>query len=542
MKSTDISRFGTRLATTTALVSLAFAYGARNTARAGVCVPGGGGTYSCVGPAGPDVTQSFSNTGISVTTTPGFGLSTGGGQLGFSIFSTGAAGLSFDDSGNPAGSAITSGYEAIRAVSTGGGPISINTGGPVSSTYNYSGNAAHGIVAINSTGSSDVTITTNGTVNSNSGSAIYTNTFGSSGDTVITTNAAVSSGGGYNGSYRTVYAFAYSTTSDITISTSDVTNQRANSRGIYAVNNANGNTNVDITVSGAVSIGAGSTIGYGVAVQKQGSGTINVTLDAGADVSGGGDAILFGGASSANTLTVNAGGGFTGSARMFGASNDVVINGGDMSNVTTITANLANDAVTIGAGTTTVSGSQFVNFETFTVGAGGTANLNGTLNVNTVSVDAGGTLSAGASPGQANIVGDLDLGAGATTLVELAGLIAGTQYDQIDVSGGTASLASGSTFDVDFFGGFTAGLGDSFDILVADSISVVDFNTITFDFSGALLGAGLGWHVELIDSTRDTLQISVVEESAELPEPSMLLLFGAGALGIIGMRRRRKTS
>jgi fibronectin-binding autotransporter adhesin len=518
-----------RLVLSTALATIAFGYGSRGV-YAGACVPGGGGSFSCSGLAAPgsDTSQTLSSAGVTITTIADFGINTAVGNA-FTISGTGAGGVNFDDSGNPGGSAITSATStAMRVTSSGGGPVSITTNGAIS------GNA-DGIKVNNTSGSNAVSVTTNGTVNANTGYGIYVGTYGSSGDTTITANSDVTSGGN-----RTIYAFGYSATSDITINAGNVTNQSNNVTAVYAANSAGGNHNVDITVSGTVAIGAGSTLGYGIGIQKAAStGNINVTLDSGANVSGGSDAILIGGGSSSNsTLTINSGGGFTGSARMFGATNNVVINGGDVSGVTTITANSAADSVTFGTGTTTATGSQFVGFETLTVGAGGTANIGGTLNISSNSVSSGGTLSAGASPGGLlNIFGNLDVGTGATTLVKLAGLIAATNYDLIGVNG-TASLAAGSIFDIDFFGGFTANLGDFFDVLVAGAITVADLNTVTFDFSDAVLGAGLGWQTEIVGG--EVLRLSVAEDAIPLPEPSTLLLFCAGTLGIVGMKRRRR--
>ncbi|MFT5439961.1 MAG: hypothetical protein ACI9MJ_001828, partial [Alphaproteobacteria bacterium] len=143
-----------------------------------------------------------------------------------------------------------------------------------------------------------------------------------------------------------------------------------------------------------------------------------------------------------------------------------------------------------------------------------------------------------------------DLGVASTTLVELGGLTAGTLYDQTDVVG-TATLTAGATFDVDLFGIFTAGLGDSFDVLVADTI-LGDVNTLNFDFTNALLALGLEWSAAIVDNgvgrnvlrlTVDVLSLTepVAGDTIALPEPSGIALFVGGLLGLIGLGRRRKT-
>ena len=107
----------------------------------------------------------------------------------------------------------------------------------------------------------------------------------------------------------------------------------------------------------------------------------------------------------------------------------------------------------------------------------------------------------------------------------------------------------GATFGVNFFGVFTAGLGDSFDILVADDI-IGDVNTLNFDFTNAL--RGLAWSTSIVDNGgRDVLRLTVDVlgltaqgdgETIALPEPSGIALFVGALLGLIGLGRRRKIS
>jgi fibronectin-binding autotransporter adhesin len=285
---------------------------------------------------------------------------------------------------------------------------------------------------------------------------------------------------------------------------------------------------------------------------------VNVTLNSVTTVSGGNAILMSSGTSTTNTLTVNSGASITGSVRMFGNDN-VNFNGGDISAVTFIDAFAGTDSVsfTNTGGAQAVSGSQLLNFENFMVGSGGNVSLSRTLNVNTVTVENGGilggtgtmnanvgvtdgTLSAGNSSGLLSIVGNLDLGAAATTLVELEGLTAGSQYDQIDVAAGFSTLTAGATFDIDFFGVFTAGLGDSFDILVAVGI-IGDVNTLNFGFTNALLAAGLEWDTSIVVNGigRDALRLTV-QESIALPEPSGIALFTTSLLGLRHRRDRRR--
>jgi T5SS/PEP-CTERM-associated repeat protein len=184
----------------------------------------------------------------------------------------------------------------------------------------------------------------------------------------------------------------------------------------------------------------------------------------------------------------------------------------------------------------TVTANDIVNGATGTITGGG-----GTINAN---IQNSGTIGPGNSPGLMEVIGNVDLLAGGTLAIELGGLIVDTGYDRLDVSAIT-TIEAGSVFDIDFFGGFTAGLGDSFDILVSEDILVADLGALIFDFSGALLGTGLAWDVSLLDNTfeggpQDSLRLSVVEEILAVPEPSTLPLFASLLIGIIGIRRAQR--
>ena len=81
----------------------------------------------------------------------------------------------------------------------------------------------------------------------------------------------------------------------------------------------------------------------------------------------------------------------------------------------------------------------------------------GTLTNVTVS----GTLSPGFSPVRLHAA-NLGIAATGELVMELGGLSGGSEYDQLDVSGG---LLLGGTLQVSLIDGFAPGLGDTFDIL-----------------------------------------------------------------------------
>ncbi|WP_167598988.1 Ig-like domain-containing protein [Comamonas sp. A23] len=130
------------------------------------------------------------------------------------------------------------------------------------------------------------------------------------------------------------------------------------------------------------------------------------------------------------------------------------------------------------SGTTTVSaGTLAVNGSTAsatTVNSGGTLAGVGTLGGN-VSVNSGGTLSPGNSAGTLTVNGNLQMNAGSTLAVEINGTTAGSQYDQVVVTGSVD--VSGTTLSVSH--GYAPGNGDSYILIVNDGA-----DGITGTFSG----------------------------------------------------------
>ncbi len=181
----------------------------------------------------------------------------------------------------------------------------------------------------------------------------------------------------------------------------------------------------------------------------------------------------------------------------------------------------------------------------------GTTNVDGTLNVTGLTDIQGGRLSGngqingtvansgtvgpGNSPGHMSINGDYSQSIGGTLEAEIGGLVAGTEYDWLDISG-QASLSG--VLKVALFdsgsGLFTPSLGDTFDILSAASI-VGQFDILTL----AALGNGLDWDVSYILNpvSTDFVRLSVV---SSVPIPPAVWLFGSGLLGLIGVARRKQ--
>jgi len=142
-----------------------------------------------------------------------------------------------------------------------------------------------------------------------------------------------------------------------------------------------------------------------------------------------------------------------------------------------------------------------------------------------------GTLSPGASPGAVDYDGDLQLGPGATTLIELAGLDPG-EFDQLLI-GGDLTLAG--ELDVDLLGGFEPGLDQQF--LIAD-VTGQRFGVFSGLGEGALVGNYQGTDLFITYAGGDGNDVALV---TPVPEPSTLVLAAIGLLSL-AVRRRRSGS
>ena len=140
------------------------------------------------------------------------------------------------------------------------------------------------------------------------------------------------------------------------------------------------------------------------------------------------------------------------------------------------------------AGVTTVEGGTLaVNGSITGAATVNAATLAGTGAIGgAVTLNAGATLAPGASAGEIT-VGSLAMTAGATLAIEIAGLVAGSQHDQVESAG---TLALDGTLAVSLISGFTPSAGQSFDILNGSAITGV-FDTINLP----PLDGGLSWNV-----------------------------------------------
>lgn len=150
-----------------------------------------------------------------------------------------------------------------------------------------------------------------------------------------------------------------------------------------------------------------------------------------------------------------------------------------------------------------------------------------------------GDLNPGNSPGLVSVAGDMALGLSSHTIMEVAGLARGTEYDAFNIGG---ELWLGGELEVSLYdtgsGLFDPQLGDTFDLFMADTITG-DFDLWTL----AALGGGLGWQLDVLADAiglTDVVRLSVV--TSAVPVPPAVWLFGSGLLGLIGVARRRQAA
>ncbi len=194
-------------------------------------------------------------------------------------------------------------------------------------------------------------------------------------------------------------------------------------------------------------------------------------------------------------------------------------------------------ATNVNGGTLLVNGNNSAATGAVTVATSATLGGSGTIG-GAVTVQSGGALTPGTSPGQLTVA-SLTLNSGSATNMELAGsATVGTDYDNVKVTG--ATLSYGGALTVVNFGGYDMTLAnatyDLFDVggatLSTDFGSVV-VNTVSLTNSLGVWSGSSGAISYTFNQVSGDLTVAV-------PEPSSLGLVAVG--GLMAMRRRRRSS
>jgi autotransporter-associated beta strand protein len=196
------------------------------------------------------------------------------------------------------------------------------------------------------------------------------------------------------------------------------------------------------------------------------------------------------------------------------------------------------------SGTTTVSGGSLIlngnisSSSLTTVQTGAT--LSGSGTVGSLTVDSGGSVNPGNSPGILNVDGDYSQ-AGALT-IEINGLAAGTQHDQVNVDLTSGDLDGSVTLSgslVAAFGGGSYANGNLLFILLNDGSDAIggSFSGLAQNDIVANYG-GFDWRISYsADSVGNSFTGGNDIALMAVPEPGAALL---GGLGMLALLRRRR--
>lgn len=152
------------------------------------------------------------------------------------------------------------------------------------------------------------------------------------------------------------------------------------------------------------------------------------------------------------------------------------------------------------------------------VGESATIGGNGTVQADT---SIAGNLNPGNSPGTLNFAGDLTLQDTTNTTIEIGGLLAGTEYDVINITG---SVVFDGTLTLSLVSDFQPLLNQTYQIFnFVEGNSLGYFDQVVFSQEG---------YEGLFDAQTGVLTVSAV------PEPGTWVLIIAGGLFLVALRRR----
>ena len=174
----------------------------------------------------------------------------------------------------------------------------------------------------------------------------------------------------------------------------------------------------------------------------------------------------------------------------------------------------------------------------FSIGSGQRLSGYGTVNLGegkTLTIY--GILSPGNSPGITSVIGDSELDAISTTLMELAGIggVSGVDFDQYEVSGllnygGNLSIQGFSGYDITQTAAYQL-----FDFAQENG----DFNSVTVGTTGLVLDNGI-WAGSDALANYTFSQTSGIFSVASVPEPRAVALIGLSVIVLVLRRRQNR--
>jgi autotransporter-associated beta strand protein len=167
---------------------------------------------------------------------------------------------------------------------------------------------------------------------------------------------------------------------------------------------------------------------------------------------------------------------------------------------------------TVSNGTLTVNGS--LNGQVFV--EGGVLKGAGTIN-NNLTVD-GGVHAPGASPGIMQVKGNYTLAANATLQIEMNGTVPGTQYDQINLNGGSGIVTLAGSLQIITNANLT--VGSSFVIITNSGTAPVIGTFAGLPQNHAFLSSGLWWRINYSGGSGNGVVLTVLPANYAPPTAS----------------------
>jgi autotransporter-associated beta strand protein len=376
-----------------------------------------------------------------------------------------------------------------------------------------------------------------GNVNNNAVTAVQGLTFASnaSGSYTLSGNAmTVGADGITNNSSR-----VHTVSSDLTLGASQTFNAASGALWLSGTINA-GNNTLSVSGNNAVTI-IGAISGTGASLAKSGSG--NLTLR-GANTYTGGTTISAGTLSIGNGSTTGSiAGNVANSGTLTFSRSDALTYEGDVSGTGTLTKagvgtltltgnNTYTGATTVSAGKLVINGN--VSASSTSVSSGAT--LGGIGTVGPLTIQSGGIVAPGNSPGILTVNGNYTQ-AGQYT-AEIAGTTPGSGYDQISVIG-TVDVSGGSLVTA-FSGSYAK--NDLLFILLNDGTDAINGTFAGFAQGATVASYGyMDWQISYTANSA-TNQFTGGNDIAlmAIPEPSSCTVAGIGLAMLLGRRSRSR--